>query len=68
MQINLESRPEERMESTRPLRARIARFLSDRYAQRERPDYLPELLVLGIIVLAATWPIFALAAAMAIVR
>jgi hypothetical protein len=68
MQKNLESRPEERMKSTLPLRARIARFLSDRYAQRERPDYLPELLVLGIIVLAATWPIFALVAAMAIVR
>jgi len=68
MQINLESRPEERMKSTLPLRARIARFLSDRYAQRERPDYLPELLVLGIIVLAATWPILALVAAMAVVR
>lgn len=56
------------MESNRPLRVRIARFLSDRYAQRERPDYLPELLVLGIIVIAATWPILALVAAMAIVR
>lgn len=68
MQINLKNRPEERMKSTLPLRARIARFLSDRYAQRERPDYLPELLVLGIIVLAAMWPILSLAAAMAIVR
>ena len=47
---------------------RIARFLSDRHAYRERPDYLPELIVLGIVIIAAAWPILSLASAMELVR
>ena len=49
-------------------RTRVSRFLSDRYAYRDRPNYLPELLVFGMIVITATWPIFSLANAMAILR
>jgi hypothetical protein len=49
-------------------RTRASRFLSDRYAYREQPNYLPELVVFGIIVITATWPIFSLANAMAILR
>jgi hypothetical protein len=56
------------MKSMTSTRARAGRFLSDRYAYRERPNYLPELLVFGIIVITATWPIFSLANAMAILR
>lgn len=71
MQINLESKPQEKqdfMKSYVPLRARIARFLSDRYAQRERPNYIPELLVFGTIVVASIWPILSLLAAMELVH
>ena len=56
------------MKSHISLRARIARFLSDRYAQRERPNYLPEVLVFGMIVIAAIWPILSLVATMELVR
>jgi hypothetical protein len=49
-------------------RIRASRFLSDRYAYRERPTYLAELVVFGIIVVTATWPIFLLANAMATLR
>ena len=53
------------MKSTTPARIRVRRFITDRYAYREQPDYLSELVTFGIIVLAALWPIFVLASAMA---
>jgi hypothetical protein len=56
------------MKSMTSTPARASRFLSDRYAYRERPNYLPELVVFGMIVITATWPIFSLANAMAILR
>lgn len=56
------------MDSTTPMRVRIARFLNDRYVQREQPNYVPELIVLGLIIIAATWPMLSLAAAMSLVR
>ncbi len=75
MQTNLESnlaestqKREIHLETATPLRVRLARFLSDRHAYRERPDYLPELIVLGMVIIAATWPILSLASAMAMVR
>lgn len=42
------------MKTTNSLRVRASRFFSDRYAYRERPDYLIELLAFGIIVITAT--------------
>ena len=56
------------MKTTTSTRMRASRFLSDRYAYRERPNYLPELVVFGIMVIIATWPIFSLANAMATLR
>jgi len=53
------------MKKTTPTRIRVRRFITDRYAYRTQPNYLSELVVFGIIVLTATWPIFVLASAMA---
>ena len=44
------------------MRIRTSRFFTDRYAYRERPDYLIELVAFGVIVITA---ILALANAMA---
>ncbi len=56
------------MKTTTSTRMRASRFLSDRYAYRERPNYFAELAVFAIIVITATWPIFLLANAMATLR
>jgi hypothetical protein len=53
------------MKSSTPFRIRLRRFITDRYAYRAKPDYLSELVVLGIIVLTAIWPIVSLADEMA---
>jgi hypothetical protein len=53
------------MKPTTSMRIRVSRFLSDRYAYRERPDYLIELVAFGIIVISA---IVSLANAMATLR
>jgi hypothetical protein len=42
------------MKITNSLRVRASRFFSDRYAYRERPDYLIELVAFGIIVITLT--------------
>jgi hypothetical protein len=42
------------MKTTNSLRVRASRFFSDRYAYRERPDYLIELVAFGVIVITAT--------------
>ena len=42
------------MKTTNSLRVRAARFFRDRYAYRERPDYLIELVAFGIIVITVT--------------
>jgi hypothetical protein len=42
------------MKDTKSLRIRASRFFSNRYAYRERPDYLIELVAFGIIVIAVT--------------
>jgi hypothetical protein len=42
------------MKNTNSLRVRASRFLTDRYAYRERPDYLIELAAFGIIVITVT--------------
>jgi hypothetical protein len=41
------------MKPTTSMRTRASRFLSDRYAYRERPDYLLELVAFGIIIITA---------------
>ena len=46
------------------LRLRTFRFLSQRYAQRERPSVVAEFILFAVIVLTATWPMITLAHAM----
>jgi hypothetical protein len=41
------------MKPTTSMRIRAARFLTDRRACRERPDYLIELVAFGVIVITA---------------
>jgi len=53
------------MKPTTSMRIRGFRFLTDRYAYRERPDYLIELVAFGIIVITA---ILSLGDAMATLR
>ncbi len=53
------------MKTKTSMRLRVSRFLSERYAQRERPNYFAELLVFALIVITATWPLFSLVHAMA---
>jgi hypothetical protein len=53
------------MKTTKSMRVRASRFLSDRCAYRARPNYVSELVAFAIIVLIAIWPAFLLANAMA---
>jgi len=53
---------------TTSIRLRISRFLSERYTQRECPSYFAELFLFAVIVIIATWPIFSLANAMAVIK
>ena len=42
------------MKATDPLRIFASRFFGNRYANKERPDYLVELVAFGISVIAVT--------------
>jgi hypothetical protein len=53
------------MNTTKSMRVRASRFLSDRYAYRAQPNYLSELLAFAIVAVTAIWPVFLLANAMA---
>ncbi len=53
------------MKTTKSMRVRASRFLTDRYAYRARPNYLFELVAFAIIVVTAIWPVFLLANALA---
>ena len=50
------------------IRLRAFRFLSERYAQCERPSVAAEFILFGVIVLTATWPMFTLAHALGLRR
>jgi hypothetical protein len=52
------------LDSKMSARLRAFRFLSERFAQRDRPSYAAELILFVLIVLTATWPMFSLAHAM----
>jgi hypothetical protein len=45
------------MKQTTPLRIKIRRFITDRYAYRTQPGYLFELLLFGIIMATAFLPL-----------
>ncbi len=46
------------------MRLRAFRFLSDRFAQRERPSAAAEYFLFALIVITSTWSLFSLAHAM----
>ena len=52
------------LDSKTSLRLRAFRFLSERFAQRERPNVAAEFVLFAVIVLTSTWSIIALAHAM----
>jgi hypothetical protein len=56
------------MQTRTSMSIRVSRFLSERYVQRERPNYFPELGLFGIIVITAIWSILPLANALAALR
>jgi hypothetical protein len=56
------------MKNTTPLRMRVSRFITNRYAYRTQPNYLCEFVVFAFLVLTAVMPFFALAHAMAAMR
>ena len=55
-------------DSKTPMRLRAFRFLSERYAQRERPSVVAEYFLFAVIVLTSTWPMFTLAHALGLRR
>ena len=52
----------------RSMRRRAARFLSERYQQRERPCCFADLFLWTLIVIVSSWPLSAVAHAMAILK
>ena len=56
------------LDSNNPLRLRAFRFLSERYAQRERPSTAAEFVLFAVIVLVSTWPMLTLAHVMELSR
>ena len=62
------NRHDQLLETKTPLRLRAFRFLSERYAQRERPSTVAEFILFAIIVLTSAWPMFTLAHAMRLIR
>jgi hypothetical protein len=56
------------LDSMTSLPTRVSRFLSKRYAQRERPSVAAEFILLAVIVLLSTWPMFTLVHAMGLSR
>lgn len=50
------------------MRLRAFRFLSERYAQRERAGVIAEFLLFALITLTAAWPMFTLAHALGLRR
>ena len=56
------------LDGTTSMRLRAFRFLSERYMQRERPSVAAELILFGLIVITAIWPMFSLAHALSLTR
>jgi hypothetical protein len=54
------------LDSKTSMRLRAFRFLSERFAQRERPSVAVEFILFAVIVLTSTWSILSLAQAMRI--
>lgn len=53
------------MKDPTPRRIRIRRFISERIAYREKPNFTSEFVAFGILVFIAGWPVVLLASTMA---
>jgi hypothetical protein len=53
------------MKETTPIRIRIRRFIAERIAYREKPNFFFEFAAFGITVFVAAWPIVLLLSTMA---
>jgi hypothetical protein len=64
--LNLSSngRDGQLLDSNMSARLRAFRFLSERYAQRDRTGVVAEFILFALIVLTVTWPMLSLAHAM----
>ncbi len=51
-----------------PVRLRAFRFLSKRYAQRERPSVVAEFALFAIISITASWPVWSMIQALKAMR
>lgn len=56
------------LDSKTSMRLRAFRFLSERFAQRERSGVAAELVLFALIVLTSTWPLLSLAQAFSLSR
>jgi hypothetical protein len=56
------------LDSNMSARLRAFRFLSERYAQRDRTGVVAEFILFALIVLTAIWPLFSLAHAFSLIR
>ena len=56
------------LDSKTSLRLRAFRFVSERYARRERTGVIAEFGFFAVIVMTAIWPIFTLAHVMSLIR
>ena len=63
--LNSMSKADQLRASQNSTRRRALRFLSERYAQRERPSVAAELGVLALIILTSAWSFLTLAQARA---
>jgi hypothetical protein len=53
------------MKETTPMRIKIRRFITDRYAYRTRPEFWPEVVAFVVVLAVVSWPMFLLASAFA---
>jgi hypothetical protein len=56
------------LDSKTSMRLRAFRFMSERFAQRDRTGVAIEFFLFALIVLTATWPLFSLAHALRLIR
>ena len=52
------------MSSFTTMRVRASRVLSERYHHRERPNYFADVILWGLIIILAVWPMLSLVAAL----
>jgi hypothetical protein len=64
LSLSSNSRNGQLLDSKTSVRLRAFRFLSDRFAQRERPSVAAEFILFALIVVTSTWSIVSLAHAM----